>query len=214
MFLGAVKPYVFGFGFRVGSKICGELNQKVLYVQKLWKSLLTRGINRKKKLCPKLNRAIFPHSTQLHYSLAQQIQRHWKLFFKSTLKQICSSIFLPVHQSLQTLPDKAYSVDSINCPSSFQMLWKMLHRVDRFPTSFALLIFPGTAEHFSVCLKPAPLLGARMAAPCWGSDGLLIPCRAADVLAPILTPGNCAKLCLPHKGILNGAESELSVLKD
>lgn len=85
------------------------------------------------------------------------------------------------------------------------MLWKMLHRVDRFPTSFAFLIFLGTAERFSVCLKPAPLLGARMAAPCRGSDGLFIPCRAADVLAPILTPGNCAKLCLPHKGILNGA---------
>lgn len=27
----------------------GELNQEVVYVQKLWKSLLTHGINRKKK---------------------------------------------------------------------------------------------------------------------------------------------------------------------
>lgn len=70
MFLGAVKPYVFGFGFHVGSKIW-ELNQKVLYVQKLWKSLLTPGVNRK-NFCPELNRAIFPHSTWLDYSLAQQ----------------------------------------------------------------------------------------------------------------------------------------------
>lgn len=213
MFLGAVKPYVFGFGFHVGSKICRELNQKVLYVQKLWKSLLTRGINRKKTL-PQTEQSYFSsqHSAALFLSSADS--KALQTFFKNTLKQICSFIFVPFHQNLQTLPDKAYSVDAINCLSSFQMLWKMLHRVDSFPTSFALLIFLGTAEHFSVCLKPAPLLGARMAVPCRGSDGLLIPCRAADVLAPILTPGNCAKLCLPHKGILNGAESELSVLKD
>lgn len=71
MFLGAVKPYVFGFGFHVGSKICGELNQKVLYVQKLWKSLLTRGINRKKTL-PQTEQSYFSsqHSAALLFSSA------------------------------------------------------------------------------------------------------------------------------------------------
>lgn len=53
-----------------------------------------------------------------------------------------------------------------------------------------------------------------MAVPCRGSDGLPVPRRAAGALAPILAPKNCAKPCLPRKEILNGAESELSVLKD
>lgn len=81
MFLGAVKPYVFGFGFRVGSKICGELNQKVLYVQKLWKSLLTRGINRKKKTLSQTEQSYFSSQHSAALLLSSADSKALKTFF-------------------------------------------------------------------------------------------------------------------------------------
>lgn len=85
----------------------------------------------------------------------------------------------------------------------------MLHRMDRFPTPFALLILLGTAERFPVCLNPAFFPGARVAMP--PEAAMRSPSRAGLWL--LLAPENCAEPRLPHKELLNGAESELSVLK-
>lgn len=113
--------------------------------------------------------------------------------------------FLSFHQSLQTLPGKTYGRDSLNCPSFFHMLGKMLHGVDRFPTSFALLIFLGTAE-CSVCPKPAflcPNGHAVLGSPSHtGLRMLLFPLwlhRAAPNPVSLPEP-------------LDGADAELSVL--
>lgn len=94
------------------------------------------------------------------------------------------------------------------------MLWKMLHRVERFPASFPFLVFLGTAERFSVCLKPSFFPRCTRGRAMAGGDALPIPRRAAGALAPVLAPETRAKPCLPPKEIRNGAESELSALED
>lgn len=128
MCLGAVKPhgYSLGFGFHVDSKIYRVLKQKILYVQKLWKSLLTHGINRK-HFCPKLSwTELFFLTGFAEILLGSAGSKALATFFRNTLKQECSIIFFSISSRFSALPGKAF-VFSTWC--IYQIFWKMIHRV-------------------------------------------------------------------------------------
>lgn len=136
MCLGAVKPhgYSFGFGFHVGSKIYRVLKQKVLYVQKLWKSLLTHGINRK-HFCPKLSwTELFFLTGFAELLLGSAGSKALTTFFRNTLKQEHSLIFLAFHLSFllcQVRPlyslNEPYTKCSERCSIGFSHLLGLAH---------------------------------------------------------------------------------------
>lgn len=136
MCLGAVKPhgYSFGFGFHVGSKIYRVLKQKVLYVQKLWKSLLTHGINRK-HFCPKLSwTELFFLTGFAELLLGSAGSKALTTFFRNTVKQEHSLIFLAFHLSFllcQVRPlyslNEPYAKCSERCSIGFSRLLGLAH---------------------------------------------------------------------------------------
>lgn len=165
MCLGAAKPHShsFGFGFHVGSKIYRVLKQKVLYVQKLWKSLLTHGINRQ-HFCPKLSwTELFFLTGFAELLLGSARSKALITFFRNTLKQERSLIFLAFHRSF--LLYQVRPLCSLNGPYS---KCSESSSIGLF-ISLALFTFSGRAECFSLS-ETFPF------APLWVRDGLQMPC--------------------------------------
>lgn len=108
MCLGAVKPHGYSFGFHVGSKIYRVLKQKVLYVQKLWKSLLTHGINRK-HVCPKLSWTELFFLTGFAELLPGSAgSKALTNFFRNTWKSKGSLTFFSISSKFSALPGKTF----------------------------------------------------------------------------------------------------------
>lgn len=200
MCLGAVKPhgYSLGFGFHVDSKIYRVLKQKILYVQKLWKSLLTHGINRK-HFCPKLSwTELFFLTGFAEILLGSAGSKALATFFRNTLKQECSIIFFSISSRFSALPGKTF-VFSTWC--IYQMFWKMIHRVchllglPHFPWESWILQFVWNLP-FAQC-----------------SDGLWMPC-ACFGSGELWRSFSGEVLCQTSSSSLNRAESGLAVLQD
>lgn len=200
MCLGAVKPhgYSLGFGFHVDSKIYRVLKQKILYVQKLWKSLLTHGINRK-HFCPKLSwTELFFLTGFAEILLGSAGSKALATFFRNTLKQECSIIFLAFHLGFllyQVRP--LYSLHGAYTKCSER--WSI-----EFAISWASLIFLGRAESCSLS-ETFPF------AQC--SDGLWMPC-ACFGSGELWRSFSGEVLCQTSSSSLNRAESGLAVLQD
>lgn len=208
MCLGAVKPhsYSFGFGFHVGSKIYRVLKQKVLYVQKLWKSLLTHGINRK-HFCPKLSWTELVFLTGFdELLLGSAGSKALTTFFRNTLKQGCSLIFLAFYLKFSALPGKTFVFSKW---SIYQMFWKMILRV--FPSLGPSSLSWGELN-ISVCLKLS-LFPSALTRQGWAVDALCL-FWLWRTLDEFFLEKFCAKPHLPHTENLNGAESGLSVPQD
>lgn len=164
MCLGAVKPHShsFGFGFHVGSKIYRVLKQKVLYVQKLWKSLLTHGINRK-HFCPKLSwTELFFLTGFAGLLLGSAGSKALTTFFRNTLKQECSFIFSAFHLNFLVYQIETFVFSKW---SIYQIFWKMIYRI--FPSLGPSSLSWGELNA-SVCLKPSifSILGWAVDALC------------------------------------------------
>lgn len=207
MCLGAVKPhgYSFGFGFHVGSKIYRVLKQKVLYVQKLWKSLLTHGINRK-HFCPKLSwTELFFLTGFAELLLGSAGSKALTTFFRNTLKQKHSLIFLAFHLSFllcQVRPlyslNEPYTKCSERCSIGFSHLLGLAH-------------FPGESWMLQLVWNfPFAQWPDKAGVDC----GCPVPDLALENSGEDFLEVFGAKPCLPHKEDLNRAESGLSALQD
>lgn len=187
MCLGAVKPhgYSLGFGFHVDSKIYRVLKQKILYVQKLWKSLLTHGINRK-HFCPKLSwTELFFLTGFAEILLGSAGSKALATFFRNTLKQECSIIFLAFHLGFllyQVRP--LYSLHGAYTKCSER--WSI-----EFAISWASLIFLGRAESCSLS-ETSPLPSALMGCGC------PVPALVLENFGEVFLEKFCAKPHLPH----------------